>query len=927
MNQVSRICLALLLIASANVAIATEKGRGFAILPPSYSFDRDVAPLLEIYCIRCHGPKKSKADLRIDRLNPDLLKGPDAEHWEEVLNNLQIGDMPPEDEKQPLAEERDLITAWLNAKLRHAAEVKRSTGGSSVLRRLTRYEYTNTMRDLLGIDLDFAENLPPEAAAEEGFVNNYSVLGTSALHMEYFQRIGINALRHTLLFGDRPEPFVMELGPGEIELSMSRLQAGEIKGTIRNKKGAAKTKGPVLLLPADAGLIPTILLRMAGLPLAGPIRVTVRAAAVNASEGIAPRIHVEFGYDGKSKAFPVELVASKDVTSPELRDYVFDVRAEALPFGPPTRTKPQVLRITNPFDRGTASVDQSQVPGLRIESIRVEGPFHPVWPPETRIRILGEKVADGDIDTHVPDILKRFMFRAYRRPASVVEVDRMHRLYQALRSRKISPKEALTQTLSAVLCSPGFLLIAEPFSDDLKNEKARPLNDFELASRLSYFLWNSMPDKPLFTLARAGKLRDPKVLIQQVDRMLKHEKAQSFFTQFTTQWFGLDGIYSIAINPEYFPNFKEELKGEMIAETIAFFSRLVEENRSALELIDSDYAMLNADLARHYGIPGVPGDELRPISLKTANHRGGVLTHASVLTRNSSGDDTHPIKRGVWLLERLLDDPPPPPPPAVPNLAETESNGKGLSLKAKLKMHRNQESCNTCHRKIDPWGVAFENYDGIGRWRESTGDTATLVLPKTPLKAPQLDVPANASERVVKFTRDVNRELVGIQRAHNLLRKLGFDEPDKKTTLRILRNIETRKASLNNAFEGLAKETGENISVFRESFGEAHQDVLDSNSRVLKAVAQFSEVDPKTRFADGVEIADLDGLKRYILEDRREQFTQTVVRKLMAYALGRYLDFTDTDTVNNIHAQFVADEYRMRGLVKSIVISPPFLTK
>ncbi len=219
MNQVSRICLALLLIASANVAIATEKGRGFAILPPSYSFDRDVSPLLEIYCIRCHGPKKSKADLCIDRLNPDLLKGPDAEHWEEVLNNLQIGDMPPEDEKQPLAEDRDLITAWLNAKLLHAAEVKHSTGGSSVLRRLTRYEYTNTMRDLLGILLDFAENLPPVAAAEEGFVNNYSVLGTSALHMEYFQRIGINALRHTLLFGDRPAPFVMELGPGEIELS------------------------------------------------------------------------------------------------------------------------------------------------------------------------------------------------------------------------------------------------------------------------------------------------------------------------------------------------------------------------------------------------------------------------------------------------------------------------------------------------------------------------------------------------------------------------------------------------------------------------------------------------------------------------------------------------------------------------------------
>ncbi|MFP6640366.1 MAG: DUF1587 domain-containing protein [Myxococcota bacterium] len=304
------------------------------------TFEKQIKPLLEKHCVRCHGPEKSKAELRLDQLDPDLFAGHDTEHWEEVYNQLNIGDMPPEDEEQPTREEREIISAWLNDELRAAAAMKRSTGGSNVLRRLTRYEYNNTLRDLLGIDMDFAKDLPPEGAAEEGFVNNNEVLGTSGLHIEYFQRIAVDAVRRALVLGEKPEPFVLDFQPERhipkpvVEPADSKKKEKQPAGPVRNVLPADNA---VLLTttPAPKGSKKAIpggsliqIETQEGIPIDGPIRITVRAAAQNASPGIAPRLHIELGFDGGAKASPFEVVGSLDITDPERRDYVFDIRAE-----------------------------------------------------------------------------------------------------------------------------------------------------------------------------------------------------------------------------------------------------------------------------------------------------------------------------------------------------------------------------------------------------------------------------------------------------------------------------------------------------------------------------------------------------------------------------------------------------------------------
>lgn len=931
------------------------------------SYRTDVQPLLERYCVKCHGPEKVKAELRVDRLDPDLVKGDDAEHWEEVLNNLNIGDMPPEDEPQPTAAERDIITTWVAKQLRHAAEVKRSTGGRNVLRRLTRYEYNNTLRDLLGIELDYAKDLPPEGAAKEGFVNNSAVLGTSGLHIEYFQRIGANAIRKALVLGDQPEGFELEFSP---EAHLLKIEEPDDRDQKKKKK-RKKTREPIQLIGmerADGGaLLPAVppnsstdkkafqrgsMIRVNSreIPVVGPIRVTVRARAVQPVSETTSHLSIAVGHDAGGAATPYKFLGTLEVASDELRDYTFESRLDEFPLQGGT-LKSQFIVIQNVFDHGTAKVTAEPV--LFVGSVKIEAGVYETWPPESRTRIL--------VSDDIRHVLGGFMKRAYRRPVSNKEVARMVKLHETLRKGGMEAEDATVETLAAVLASPGFLLLSEPSP----TAKRRPLSDWELATRLSYFLWSTMPDERLFNLAEGTGLRDPEVLVEEIERMLADEKADAFFENFSSQWLDLDAIYNVAINPEFFPDFKDETKAEMVAETVAFFTGLVKGNRSALDLIDSKDAMLNAQLARHYGIPGVSGQELRPVSLPAGSQRGGILTHGSVLTLNSSGDDTHPIKRGVWVLERLLGDPPPPPPPAVPTLAEESQDGDRQSLKEKLEAHRQQAACMGCHKKIDPWGVAFENYDGVGKWRDTT-EGAEPALPTTTqpksvnnlefakqdvVAAPKLAVPTGAGARVRAAYREVNESLESLQRPHNHLRKLGSDgKPDQLR--RFVGYIQQRTPNFEKAVDKLLQETGKDRDQFLGEFRAQNTEVLQSNETIYSisdAIAPKAAqpqknrrarknkpraapklrgaVDPKTQLTDGTKIADLNALKAYLLEHKHDQFTETLTRRMLAYALGRYLDFTDTDTVNSIRHKFASNDYRMRSLIHGIVLSEPFRTK
>ena len=288
---------------------------------------------------------------------------------------------------------------------------------------------------------------------------------------------------------------------------------------------------------------------------------------------------------------------------------------------------------------------------------------------------------------------------------------------------------ALKETLAAALASANFIFLSEPHVAG----KPRPLSDHELATRLSYFLWSSMPDEDLSALADAGRLREPSVLQKQFDRMFKDEKSDRFAEQFCMQWLDLEGVDRVAINPQYYKKFDNALKPAMVGETLAFFKEILQSNSSALQFIDADFTMLNAALAKHYGLSGPRSQRFERVSLKGTQRPGGLLGHASTHLAGSDGADSHPIKRAVWIREHLLHDPPNPPPPDVPDLAASVPNFEKLSIREQLVQHREKEACADCHRSIDPWGIALERYDAIGLLREKTARLKKPVSTETVL--------------------------------------------------------------------------------------------------------------------------------------------------------------------------------------------------
>jgi hypothetical protein len=371
-------------------------------------------------------------------------------------------------------------------------------------------------------------------------------------------------------------------------------------------------------------------------------------------------------------------------------------------------------------------------PLLVIESVDFEGPIFDTWPPRSHSQIFFQTSGKPDEREYARKILARFMTRAYRRPVDESELTAMLDLLERLRTGSPSFESAVGDLLALVLVSPEFLYLVEPRNESFERQ---PLEEFELASRMSYFLWSTMPDDRLFELARGGKLSDPSVRQAEVRRMLADPRAWQFVKHFTDQWLDLPALDRIAVNPEFHPNFDDRLKQDMRSETRHFFAEILNKDLSAMNLIDSDFAMLNRRLAHHYGVPLPPGGDMQRVQLPEGSHRGGLLTQGSFLLSNSNGEDSHPIRRAVWLLDRLLDDPPAPPPPDVPDLETNQPDVARLSLKQQLELHRKKESCNNCHRRIDPWGVVFENYDAVGRWRTVVTGPRKKRRPRQPIDA------------------------------------------------------------------------------------------------------------------------------------------------------------------------------------------------
>jgi hypothetical protein len=364
-------------------------------------------------------------------------------------------------------------------------------------------------------------------------------------------------------------------------------------------------------------------------------------------------------------------------------------------------------------------------PRLRIDWMELETPFIEQWPPASHRAIVPVDGDSMDEAARARQVIERFATRAFRRPLEAAELDRLCGLWKTARTDAASFEASLRETLAVVLASPQFLALPAARGSSGAGSQtpaggsaaAERVDDFQLAARLSYFLWSSTPDERLMATARSGQLREPKVLAEQVRWMLADPRSWWFFEQFTEQWLELDRLQRVVIDPSRYRGFSDDLAAAMRQETVHFVAALVRENRSLFQLVDSPDTFLNQPLANHYGIAGVSGPEFRRVALAPEHHRGGVLTHAAVLAGTSNGVEGHPVKRGMWLVKNLLDEPPPPPPPNVPEIERENPKNQGLTMAQMLAQHRESKACSGCHRQIDPWGLAFEEYDAVGRWR------------------------------------------------------------------------------------------------------------------------------------------------------------------------------------------------------------------
>ncbi len=674
-------------------------------------FEKNIRPILQKFCVRCHGPEEQNGRMRFDTLSTDLIKDrAAAEDWHETLNVLNRGEMPPEDEPQPSDEQLKILTGWIRQSIDEAVKARRSTGGLTVMRRLNRAEYQNTMRDLLDFEMDYVRDLPPEGLSPDGFRNNGLSLRMTGMQLEYYLESARKALNRVIV--TTPEPTVFH---------------HEFDKTNHRKWLGNPTFADNLL---DRNSI--FLARMEpDYPEVGDFIIRVKAHTER-KDGIGfPRMKVAIGYRPDTKII-LTTALETDVKSSESE--LFEIRGRIENFPLPVRGQSKfpglVIHIENVYDDGNPPPkqqtkkddkgkdvkfypDEPDYPKLFVESVTFDGPVFESWPPAHHRRILFEsELRETDEPEYVRQVLQRFLRRAWRRPPASTEINSFAEFFNSLRDDFPVFEEAMRETLALALISPDFLYLAEP-----AGKEKRSLTSWELATRLSYFLWSSMPDDELFQLAESGELLKPNVLTAQVDRMIEDDRAWKFVDQFTDQWLNLGGMDRVAISQHYYPEFDVNLKPHMRNETLHFVMELLRENLSARNFVDSGFAMLNEPLARHYGIENVFGYDYRPVPLQAEDHRGGLLTQASILLTNSTGEDSHPIKRAVWLRRRLIDDPPAPPPPNVPELATDNPNFAKLSIRKQLEIHLEDPACASCHRDIDPWGIALENFDAIGRWR------------------------------------------------------------------------------------------------------------------------------------------------------------------------------------------------------------------
>ncbi|RFC44534.1 MAG: Protein of unknown function DUF1592/DUF1588/DUF1587/DUF1595/DUF1585 /Planctomycete cytochrome C [Verrucomicrobia bacterium] len=673
---------------------------------------------LEKHCIACHGEDEQKGGLRLDTIPFEPAKLENTQMWEQVFQRVADLEMPPKKKARPSEAEQHDFLKTLNDRL-VAADLKRQTGeGRVVLRRLNRNEYQNTLFELLGVETDL-KSLLPEDAQSLGFDNVGEALNVSAILMERYVEAADAALDAVLVKGKRPEcqKWHLSMMPNNIR-----------KPETNSGKWDYRLASGVRVLPDETfiffnSMFQPMRLEKFQAPVAGHYKFRVSAyAAQSAGHKLSFALYAG-SFDPKS--LNTHLVGHFDVPPEEPTVIEF---TDPLPLRGSIRPLP--YRLGQHSINTPELVEAYQGPGIAIQWVEIEGPLIEEWPPRGYQRLLGDlELEKGQLED-AEKALRRILPAAFRRPVEDDEAQPFIDLVSAELKAGKKFEDAFRGGIKAVLCSPDFLFLKEvsPSENPLKQKKRAsstrlPLADFALASRLSYFLWSSPPDDTLFEIAKRGTLRDGATLHSQVERMLSDAKAQRFVSNFTGQWLGLRNIELTTPDKKLYPEYDDALQEAMLKETQLFFAEVLHNDLPVTHFIDSDFTMLNERIAKHYGISGVDGQNFRKVSLDPAFHRGGLLGQAAILKVTANGTNTSPIIRGNWVLKNILGKPVNPPPPNIPAIEPDIRGAK--SIREQIAKHRELASCAGCHDRMDPLGLALENYDVIGGWREayrSTGE-------------------------------------------------------------------------------------------------------------------------------------------------------------------------------------------------------------
>ena len=653
------------------------------------AFAGQIKPLLAKYCLDCHGGSKPKAGLDLKKAGDDGAILKDRKLWGRLVEYVESGEMPPEDREHPSDSEVERFAQAVQGILTQVDCGRDVDPGRVTIRRLNRAEYNNTIRDLVGIDFQPADDFPSDDVGY-GFDNIADVLTLPPILFEKYLAAAEAIADQAIVVGTGSK------GP-------NRVWDGEQLGRALG----GKTFGEGGRLLASNGVVAV------SYQFPGDGEYILRARVFGQQAG-PDAVRLALRIDGMD-------VAAARVTAESTAPEVVEARV-SLRKGQHTFAVAFLNDYYNPDESDPHRRDRNLV----IESLAAQGPVvsGPENLPDSHKQIFFCTPTATTKNECARAIIERFASRAYRRQATAGEIGRLLRFVDLAEQNGDSFERGIQLAVEAILCSPQFLFRVEldprPRRKGEQMPPVRQINEIELAARLSYFLWSSMPDEELLRLASEGQLRSGDNLERQVSRMIRDPKSRALVENFGDQWLHLRLLNAIHPDTKQFPTFDEELRRAMLEETRLFFESLIRDDRSVLDFLDSNETFLNARLARHYGIPGVSGDEFRRVRLPD-DRRGGLLGQASILTVTSNPTRTSPVKRGKWILEQILGSPPPPPPPDVPELKDEPGAVLAGTLRQRMEQHRANPSCASCHARMDPLGFGLENYDAIGAWRDKEG--------------------------------------------------------------------------------------------------------------------------------------------------------------------------------------------------------------